>query len=265
MFRRKSSWCKRPRFYGRLFLERLESRLAPATVNWNVDADGDWNNSANWSTGNVPGATDTAVIDRAVPVTITYAGGSSSVLSLNSNANLVIASGSFQVTGGASEVSGTFSMGAGASLSVTGSGTTFIADGATTINTANLYVSGGATLTLPDLTSYSGGSGATLEATGTGSVLDLSHITTFAGGNGLVNVAAVGGGRVDLSGVTAITAGNTQLVGDGADSLLDVSQLASLGDPNYDFYLYATNGGTVRLAPGVTVTRTAVVFDAGST
>src|SRR5262245_42670793 len=126
MFRRRSSPRKRPTSHWLLFLERLERRLAPATVNWNVDADGDWNNPANWSTGNVPGATDTAVIDRAVPVTITYAGGSSSVLNLNCNANLVVASGSFQVTGGTSEVSGTFSMGAGASLSVTGTGTTFI-------------------------------------------------------------------------------------------------------------------------------------------
>src|SRR5262249_56182299 len=122
-----------------------------------------------------------------------------------------------------------------------GWGKTYVGDGETTMNTANLYVSGGATLTLPDLTSYSGGSGATLEATGTGSVLDLSHITTFAGGNGLVNVAAVGGGRVDLSGVTAITAGNTQLVGDGADSPLDVSQLAPPRHPNYDFYPHSTH------------------------
>ena len=37
---------------------------AAATVSWSVDADGAWNNPANWSGGAVPTLADTVVIDR---------------------------------------------------------------------------------------------------------------------------------------------------------------------------------------------------------
>jgi hypothetical protein len=51
-------------------LEKLEDRLAPATVSWNVDANGNWETASNWSAGYVPGPNDTVVIDRAVTVSM---------------------------------------------------------------------------------------------------------------------------------------------------------------------------------------------------
>ena len=38
----RNPWAVRPRLVG------LEDRTTPATFEWNVDADGAWNNPANW-------------------------------------------------------------------------------------------------------------------------------------------------------------------------------------------------------------------------
>ena len=50
-------------------LEVLEDRVLPATVFWNVDADGFWDVAANWrddqGVSRLPGAEDDVVIDRA--------------------------------------------------------------------------------------------------------------------------------------------------------------------------------------------------------
>lgn len=54
---------RRPRGF-RPTLEALELRLIPATVHWNVDADGFWDAPGNWDTGKVPSAGDDVVIDR---------------------------------------------------------------------------------------------------------------------------------------------------------------------------------------------------------
>src|SRR5262249_22807791 len=74
-----------------------ENRLAPATVYWNLDANGNWTTAADWSTGTVPGAGDVAVINRSVPVTVSLSAttlvegiqiGSGQTLHLLNSANL---------------------------------------------------------------------------------------------------------------------------------------------------------------------------------
>jgi hypothetical protein len=44
-------------------LEALEDRFLPSTVTWINPAGGDWDTPSNWSTGQVPGAGDSVVID----------------------------------------------------------------------------------------------------------------------------------------------------------------------------------------------------------
>src|SRR6516165_8555205 len=74
---------RRPRRRHRLFLEPLETRLAPATVSWISATGGDWDTASNWSGGAVPGATDDVVINQS-GITVTHATGT--IDSINSSA-----------------------------------------------------------------------------------------------------------------------------------------------------------------------------------
>ena len=59
------------------------------------------------------------------------------------------------------------------------------------VDGSNITVSGGATLSLPLVTGYTGSS-TTLEATGTGSALDLSNLTSYAGSNTTLEATGTG-------------------------------------------------------------------------
>src|SRR5437588_12050995 len=83
----------------RLRLDALEDRTLPAVVFWNVDADGFWDVPGNWNTGMVPGPNDDAVIDRAVPVTVTHRTGSDTVHSVTGRDQLTVTSSTLTVTG----------------------------------------------------------------------------------------------------------------------------------------------------------------------
>ncbi len=77
----------------------LAAGLAAAdTVTWNVDADGDWADGANWDTGSPPGPTDDVVIDRAAGLyTITVSTGDQAAGSVLCRERLVIEGGSLTV------------------------------------------------------------------------------------------------------------------------------------------------------------------------
>jgi hypothetical protein len=107
-----------------LYLERLEDRLAPATVSWNVDTDGNWNTAKDWSTGTVPGPNDDVVINRAGSVTVTIDSGSQSVHSLKSSSQETVAlSGGSLTVATASEIDGSFQW-TGGSIAGNGAGLT---------------------------------------------------------------------------------------------------------------------------------------------
>ena len=89
------------------------------------------------------------------------------------------------------------------------------------VDGSSITVSGGATLSLPLVTGYTG-SGTTLEATGTGSTLDLPNLTGYAGSS-------------------------TTLEATGAGSSLTLPQVT----PPSGTTITADNGGSVSLAPGV--------------
>jgi formylglycine-generating enzyme required for sulfatase activity len=68
-------------------------------VFWQADADGGWQDAANWSSKAVPGTNDHVVIDRPAGLyTITHSTGNDDIASVYSNERLVLAGGRLSVT-----------------------------------------------------------------------------------------------------------------------------------------------------------------------
>src|SRR5262249_48130556 len=143
-------------------LEGLEQRFLPNSTVWTGAAgDSNWHTALNWSTGSVPGPADDAVIPAGF-ATIEFLSGSDLIHSLVADSPLTISGGSLSLASNSTIA---------ATLQVTGSGSSFTANGPTTADGASLYVSGGGTLSLPGVTSYDAdGSNPTLQASGSGSV-----------------------------------------------------------------------------------------------
>ncbi len=225
--------------------------LVIKTDTWINAGSGSWDNAANWSSGSVPDSSDDVVIDTAANATITIAANDfAKGITTAATDTLAIASGSLTVAG-ASVLSGGLSMDNGTSLTVSGSGITFTVAGTTGIDGASVFAEGGATLSLPALTSYTGAAGATttLEATGTGSTLSLANMTslTAASGYGAVTqVEAFSAGTVDLAALSTISGGAAYLESEGNGSVLDVPALTSFANNGaYPSQLAVTNHGTV--------------------
>ncbi len=115
---------------------------------------------------------------------------------------------------------------------------------------SDLEVSGGASLTLPDLTSYTSINNfatTTLEATGAGSVLSLPALTSLAFTSyyyGLIQVQALSGGEVELPLLTQVD-GPVALESNGTESVLELSVLQSLTGIGGSQSLTITQGGSV--------------------
>ncbi len=138
-------------------------------------------------------------------------------------------------------------------------------------NTGNLTVSGGASLSLPGITSYTGNTATTaLEATGTGSSLTLANLATVTEGSNAypawTEFEALAGGTVTLSGLKTINTGTVILEADGANSTLNVPALTSFTETGGETYstLQASNGGTVDVSKLATLS-SVTLNDAGST
>jgi len=111
--------------------EMLEDRIVPASVIWTgLGNDLNWNDPANWSGGSgVPGPGDQVAITQS-SITISESGQAVSIASIQSDAAIVIANGgSLTVTSGTSQISGALTLQAGTSLTATGTGTAFTANG----------------------------------------------------------------------------------------------------------------------------------------
>src|SRR5262245_61062769 len=98
-------------------LESLEDRTLPATVFWNVDADGFWDEANNWrddqGVGRLPGPDDDVVIDRpATSITVTLRT-SAPVRSLISRETFVLIFGGALSPARDSELHGPFTLSGG--------------------------------------------------------------------------------------------------------------------------------------------------------
>jgi hypothetical protein len=84
----------------RLYVEPLETRILPAPVTWGLTGSGDWDVGANWQGGQVPGPSDTVVINTAAAATITIQAGDNiqiQALTTGSNDTLSFTGGSLIV------------------------------------------------------------------------------------------------------------------------------------------------------------------------
>lgn len=147
-------------------------------------------------------------------------------------------------------------------------GTLSVSEGAT-INTnqlsnidgSNLYARDGSTLSLAQVSSYNSDRGVAFsetafEAEGAGSVLDVSTITLATGGLsssfGSRNwgISAIDGGQVLLNNLPSINEGGTDVLADGANSLVELSAIRQIDGHNgsSNSSLEAINGGEIRLS-----------------
>lgn len=243
--------------------EALENRRLLATVDWIAAGGGDWNNGANWSSGNVPGPNDNAVINLPGSPQILIDNAPATVQSVTSTDPISISSNGSLTVSSSSTISGGLTM-TGGSITATGPGTTFTVSGTTSISAASLSATGGADLSLPNLTNYinnNNSNSVVLDAIGSGSVLNLSNLIGFDDqyeAYGIINVEASNGGSVVMSSVANII--NQQFgfspvnfISSGADSSINLSSLTSLVGPwGYSFpgdtqanSISVTNGGSI--------------------
>jgi autotransporter-associated beta strand protein len=240
---------------------------------WTGAGDGtSWNNPANWSSDQVPGPLDDAVIDLAGNPTIVYnaAAGNTTIHALTCSDTLSITGGSLTVTAN-STVSGSFSM-TGGTLAASGANVTLTVGGSTTVSDASLFAEAGASVSLPALTSYTHnntGYAVTLEATGAGSTLTLpmlSGLTVAPNYGTLVNIEALAGGNVSLPALAQINTGTVQLISDGASSVLNVPALTAFsttpGSWTYSL-LQASNSGKVQDTGLTSLIAVSLVLNAG--
>jgi RHS repeat-associated protein len=255
-----------------LVLEHLEDRTTPATVTWIAPGGGNWDFGANWSTGSVPGPNDTAVIDSTAAIAvIIQSGDAESVASVTTGSSdtLGFTGGSLTISS-STNLLGPLNM-TGGTLTATGNNVVVGTPAAATIANGSLIAEGGANITLDGLTSYSGGFGSTLEATGANSSLtipDLTTLTSTASGTEYLQIEALGGALVDVSGLQQIHTGQVLLESDGQGggnhSVLNLGSLQSFaesGRTNGSYsVLQASNSGFIN-DPGLTTTSYVNVMD----
>ena len=117
------------------------------------------------------------------------------------------------------------------------SGSPYTFSNFTSVNNSNIVVSGGGSLTLPGITTYTntlgGGNGRVFKAEGKDSKLSFPALTTVTNtGGGSVNPQVFNGGRLDLPALTAVVNTNgffnfdsRGADPDGVSSVIDVSNL----------------------------------------
>lgn len=165
----------------------------------------------------------------------------------------VPALGSLLITGKFS-VSGPFTID-NASVTLSGKGE-ILSLPVTSLSGTSLVATGGAEISLPNLTSYAltlnrPGYTPTLEANGAGSLLLMPNLATLNGGAYAgqgVHVNAYDGARVSMPKLTNIVSGRAQLQASGSGAVLDLSSLTSLvGSDTTGFgtTLHASNGASI--------------------
>jgi len=143
---------------------------------------------------------------------------------------------------------------------------------------ANFVASGGATLSLPLLPSYTGQVGNTpsLEATGAGSTLSLAKLTSITGGDSSFGsqaiVQALAGATLDLPALTQISRGPVTLESDGTGSVVKVPDLTSFSwnlgtgfGARQNDTLQVTNSGTLQNGSPASLSHVSLTLDGTGT
>ena len=129
----------------------------------------------------------------------------------------------------------------------------FLLQGRQVLTGVSLFVSGGATLSLPGVTTYAkpdGGIDRYFRASEAGSVLNLPALTTLSGIGDWLRPEALSGGRVNLPALTTVTDSYLAIWSDGINSVMNLPVLTTLSNTSGKYsYLTASNGGTVLAKP----------------
>ena len=264
---RKRSRTRRPS------IESLESRALLSTVTWTNSAGGDWDTGSNWSTGQVPGAGDNAVINLSTAQTITLSSSKSdSVLSLttNSSTTLKVINGSLTLGNQNSTLGGPVNVNSGATLSV-GAGTNVLFESTITDAGALTFASGDAVSLYYSAATVSGSmtaNGATFTNTGGGSTITFTPAAALGGGSDTYNIPLV----VPYTLVPSL-AGNTSFyqveiaAGTISSGTLALNLLGTnTASFSYQFLNGFTigSGGTVAVGANVPILFESTITDAGA-
>jgi hypothetical protein len=132
----------------------------------------------------------------------------------------------------------------------------------TSLTNTNLSVSGGGKVLFPKPTTYTSTYyGNTIQASGTGSLINLSALTSFGGGNGgTTTISASTGGEIDLAGpisgsvqITVATGGIVKSGPTDSSTTVNISGTGSILEFNpganvYSVSSFSMTGGTLDLA-----------------
>jgi len=198
---------------------------------WTGSGDGtSWSDGGNWASGSLPGSTDNVCIEPASPAVIVHSGGTTSVLSIATNANA-----SLEVSGGsltATSTSTASTLGADLLLPASGSVTfsgTFTVEGDVLITGdagADLFVNGSGEIRGNLVLAGSGGLFTTIQGSGTLDVAtDVGSSFTWSGGS-------IGGIAFTVAGPTTMSTPGLKEISIGSVVTLNGDTSWSAGDLN---------------------------------
>jgi hypothetical protein len=233
------------RFSRKLRLLDLENRINPAPVTWTgLGGDNQWTTPLNWSGIALPTNLDDVTISGAIG-TIQLQSASANVASLDLNSDLSVTSSTLQING-------KLTVQPARTLSVTGSGASVAANGATVIDNANLAASSSATINLPGLTAISFTGVADILAQSNASI-SFANLSSVTGTNtGYQKFRVLSGGSISIPSVAKFDSGYVDLQAAGNGSTINASNLAKLEFTTSFGSLAAANGGVITLNPGLT-------------
>jgi hypothetical protein len=225
------------------------------TRTWTGGGDGiSWTDAANWSGAILPGPADDVVITSGAGTLVVISATDVTVQSIQCSKAFTLSGGSLTLTVGSSQFSGAFAISNDASLTVSGTGASFTASGATTSADASFYATGGGAIHLPNLKNVTiGKDNSVWEADGSGSRVDLSSLTNLTMGYyEVLYVEGYNGGMVDLHRLNNST-GSVQVDARDAGSVVDLSGLGGRwkSTASSSLSLEAQTGASI-LIPNVT-------------
>ncbi len=183
------------------------SASAGVVGTWNVDADGNWSDGANWSGGVPTAAKDTAIfgIGSALRTVTLNANETVGSLTMNNANSFVIANAGKTLT--------LDNSGAGAKFSATGGTANAIQTALALNDTLVITVNSGKSLAISGAVGNTGGA-KTLTIDGAGTTA-LSGANTYGPTAGTVGTILNGGGTLSLGSVGALGAGDLSVSGHG--------------------------------------------------
>ena len=243
-----------------LQIEKLEQRQLLAKVIWDGGGDGSsWHDRLNWQGDSTPISGDDAEINA--PTSRITVSQNIDLKSLAANSALLISNNAVLTLRGISSVSKEFTLSAGSSFIVTGSGATFSAIASSFISGANLTASAGGVIQLPLATVYEHvGTSNDLQrrilADGSGSRIELNGLKEITGGtqyNSKIDISAVNSGSILFPNLTTIF---DPEVGDlrlrqinlnarGISSVISFPKLESAIDQSSDSVWSVSDGATL--------------------